>query len=150
MNPVEQYRKQVAASRTRANVGYYTYKARPVTNYGKHIVAELIESKVNKQFNFFSRLFNNFDAVKMASILSEENYKLVGFNGKFEVAYFEVGPSGKTIAKHRLLNEIVNSTHRISLHDIEVELIEYVPYPPAKELDYDDILDLQNPSEGGN
>lgn len=149
MNHVEQYRQQVAASRTRANVGYYTYKVRPVTDYGKQIIAELIESKVNKQSNFFSRFFNNFDVLKMASLLTEGNYELVGFNGKFEVAYFEVGPNGKTIAKHRLLNRIASSTARISTRDIEVEFTDYVPYPLTKELDYDDILDLQNTTRGG-
>lgn len=149
MNPVEQYRQQVAASRTRANVGYYTYKVRLVTDYGKQIFAELIESKVNKQFNLFSRLLNNFNTAKMASLLTEANYELAGFNGNFEVAYFEVGPNGKSIAKNRLLNEMVNSTSRISLRDIEVEFIEFVPYPPTKELDFEDIRDLQNSSKGG-
>lgn len=144
MRPIEQYRHQVAASRTRANVGYYTYKVRPVTDYGKQVIAEFIESKLNKQPNFFSRLLNNFDAVKIASILTEKNYKLAGFDGQLDVAYFEVGPSGKTIAKHRLLTNVVSSTPRISIHDINVEFIEYFPYPSVKELDYDDIPDLLN------
>ena len=144
MRPIEQYRHQVATSRTRANVGYYTYKVRPVTDYGKHVIAEFIESKLNKQPNFFKGLPRFFDGIKTASILTEKNYKLAGFDGQLDVAYFEVGPNGKTIAKHRLLNNVVNSTPRISIHDIDVDFIEYFPYPTVKELDYADIPDLRN------
>ncbi len=143
MNSIEQYRHQVINSRTRENVGYYKYKVRPISGHGERVFASYIKDRLENTQTIFNRLLNKFNNNEIESLLTEKKYELAGFNGNFEVAYFEVGPSAKTIARGRLMNNIVDSVSGISKYDIEVTLGDFIPHPRVEVLDYDDIQDLR-------
>ncbi|MFJ8065830.1 hypothetical protein ACIQYS_14465 [Psychrobacillus sp. NPDC096426] len=149
MNYMQEFEKRLAYSRTRESAGYYPCKIRPVSPRGKQILAAMIEAKIEKQPTYFTRLLEHFDAMKLKTILTEENYAAIGLDFNFEVSAYEAIPSNIVIAKGRALQNAVESMHNILRSDVEAQFGKFVAYPPEKHLDYDDIPDLRNQSRGG-